>query len=97
MSKRWIDKGEIALWPDKEAHGKQPVVRGNVTIDGTEYQLSLWRSTSDNPKAPTYWGKVQLAVNDEPPPPQQGAYPQGSAPRQQQELQPDEFDDDIPF
>jgi hypothetical protein len=88
---QWIDKGEIALWPDKKAHGKQPVVRGNVTIDGLEYKLSLWRSTSQNPNAPTYWGKVQLEVDDNAPPPQQ----------QQREPEPpppeDEFDDDIPF
>jgi hypothetical protein len=85
---QWIDKGEIALWPDKEATGKQPVVRGKVTIDNVEYTLSLWRSTSENPQAPTYWGKVQLKAGGSAPPPQQR--PLAPEP-------PPDFDDDIPF
>lgn len=104
------DFGEIALWPNKEAQGRQPVVRGYVTLpDGERMTVSLWRSTSDNPKAPSYWGKVQRVLGEGSqgsrgaPQGQQGRsggyqqQPQRGAPQQGQMPVEDDFDDDIPF
>lgn len=85
---QYKDVGEIALWPNKEAQGKQPIVVGHVEIDGTKYQLGLWKSTSDNPKAPTYWGKVTVKEEDHRP---QANSQSPSTPRLDFE------DDDVPF
>lgn len=96
----WEDIGEVAMWPNKEKTGRQPDVRGHVEVNGHKYPMSLWKSTSDHPDAPAYWGKVQRDPEKQP---LIGSAEHYQPPQQQQQRDPappppdDDFDDDIPF
>ena len=100
MTDRYEEIGEVALWANKEKSGRQPDVRGHLEINGHKYPISLWKSTSDHPDSPAYWGKCQRDTENQPPISGNENYqapPSNKPAPQQQQAPEDDFDDDIPF
>jgi|TARA_R110002012_G_scaffold143385_1_gene301592 hypothetical protein len=53
-----------ALWKSKFTDNpKSPQYTGHVDIEGVEWKLSAWKSSSDNPKAPVLNFQLQKATD----------------------------------
>ncbi len=67
--------GDGALFQNRKQNEKQPDVRGNLLLDGKEYEIAGWQKSTRN--GDPWWAlKVQLAR----PKPQQSQAPRQSAP-----------------
>lgn len=60
--KKYDDEKRIVLWKNDKAteDNAQPAIRGQVTINGTKWYISLWNYTDKNGK-PFCQGKVRKA------------------------------------
>lgn len=47
MARRYGKAGNITVWlnPHKEVDDTQPYFRGKMTVDGVDYEVSLWVDT----------------------------------------------------
>ena len=83
------NKNRGALWSnknDKREGKKDPDWRGSINVDGKEYWLAAWRTSSDNEKAPV----MSLAVTVK--------EPKGEGPIEPKDgSMKNELDDEIPF
>jgi hypothetical protein len=65
----YVDLGKVALWPNREATGNEPVVTGKLEHgpqeNRTVFRMSFWKNDSKHPQSPTYDGKIQGIVGDE--------------------------------
>jgi len=82
--------GAISLWKnDGRNSDSQPLIRGKVTMrNGTEMDVALWKTKSDNPRAPVMTGKLKEPWKKDA---NNGGHAGGSA------QIPADYDDDIPF
>jgi len=55
--------GKVSLWKNEYAASNEnaPVLRGTIQDDdgNTIAEISLWRNSTDNPKAPTLKGTIK--------------------------------------
>ena len=55
-----------AIWKSKyNDNPKAPQYTGNLNVEGVDYKISAWKTSSDNPKAPVLNIKIQNA-DDQP-------------------------------
>lgn len=80
-----IQEGQIFIYKNLKAEGKQPVIKGSLMIGGVEYQVALWGSKSG--KYGSYSGKV--TVPRQPPEAHKGFDKQGDIVQT--------YDTEIPF
>lgn len=60
MTKQYDNEKRLVLFPnDKGGNDKRPDFRGTLTLNGTEWKVSLWRKTGQKGE---YWsGQVEVA------------------------------------
>lgn len=63
QQKQYDPEKRVSLWNnDKAQSAADPVLKGNVVIDGVKYNISLWNGKGGNAKAPVLTGELQVHV-----------------------------------
>ena len=59
-NEEYDDTNKGAIWKSKFTDNpKSPQYTGHLNVEGEDYKVSAWKSTSDNPKAPVLNIQIQ--------------------------------------
>ena len=75
-----------AIWKNDNSNPNAPQYKGTLNVDGEDYQISAWRNTTENTKAPVLRFQVQKS----------SSMPNIPKPNNDRPLG-DVGDDDVPF
>lgn len=66
----------VSLWKnDYKESDRHPDYKGNINVNGKDYDIALWVNDSDNERAPKFKGKVQEPYKKDEQDKKEGGFP----------------------
>ena len=88
MNENYDNTNKGAIWKNDNSNPNAPQYKGQLNVEGEDFQISAWRNKTDNTKAPVLRFQIQRpsSMPNIPKPSEQSQSPLG-----------DVGDDDVPF